>query len=926
MKKFQEMIKAIKSILDLIDPFPGLMNIFMAFALLLIRYMDNHQGIPQQYTELIYFVVIGAFITTVTLTIYKALLKHLEKSNPDNFLQVRERYLRWVIQNCSTLRLVGIDQNASNPNKGRMSLEKLYIGLDTYTPVNREVTHGILMGNQKPEYMSVIDGLTTCLANHMVLLGLPGTGKSTFIRYLSLSMAKNILGKGNLPEEWKMKPLIPFMISLGLFADAIPVECKNGNAEMIEKFLIQSLNNNIVNDGDENIDFSNFVFSVLEQDGALMMFDGLDEVANLEQRPIVVRAIEDFINKYCQYENIYSMVTCRTYSYMHDESWKLTGWETHEIALLDQEKIEYFVCAWYTHLAEIEKSRMDEFEDKRDKLLKTLQPGDRRRLIEVAAYPIILTVMAVVHTHFGDLPDTRAQVYEKCIDLLLINWHCERQINGKKKKLNILQAMDLSSKNELYQALWEVAYEAHGMSKDSNTSQITEELLDAKLNIYLDSNHEKVDLFLEYCQSANGLLMLYGTSSKPNQHPRKVYTFPHLTFEEYMAARYLVNEPPDEYVYEKIGQTDRWDEVIRLLGEHLCFGSQDYPRMGALLDSLVNVPTHASQEQKARMIWIAGEMLVLYRGAFPSRTANSDKRVTGLLHDMAISSLSSPRIRTNCADLADELGYQPHDLYSFAMILNEQTPEFMMARYTVTNGQYERFLDEKNFTNPQLWINFPTYSEPDRNNKINRLAETGNKGWEWLQQALKYQKDSQDGILYPEYWNDAALGVRRKNTPVVGISWWEANAYCRWLYENWEQQEEGKIYPKPLEVRLPNESEWLLAASNNGKGAYPWGILENYENIIFYANTDESDIGKTTPVWMYKLGESQIYKIMDLSGNVWEWQANYVDDAPDYFSIRGGAWTYSHRHARLAIRDYLHPGHRSRDVGFRVLCRISSPQ
>ena len=113
------------------------------------------------------------------------------------------------------------------------------------------------------------------------------------------------------------------------------------------------------------------------------------------------------------------LVACRTFSYT-DPEWQLTGWERHELAPLDEEKIGQFVTAWHRAHAEIDPGRAADYERKREALVNALRPGDRRRLAEIAPNPLILTLMAVVHTHEGDLPDTRAQVYEKCIDLLLV--------------------------------------------------------------------------------------------------------------------------------------------------------------------------------------------------------------------------------------------------------------------------------------------------------------------------------------------------------------------------------------------------------------------------------------------------------------------------------------------------------------------------
>ncbi|MEW5940332.1 MAG: hypothetical protein AB1750_11755, partial [Chloroflexota bacterium] len=410
----------------------------------------------------------------------------------DSF-SARERYLRAVIKDCSSVRLAGLDPNASDPNRSGMSLEKLYVSLDTQTPKEKpeekdEKKRALRPPREEREPLSALEAWITSEKRRMVLLGLPGTGKSTFVRYLSLTMAKaEISREAELPKEWKGRALIPFMLSLGRFAETLPADCTKGRAELIENYLVQTLK-----DDEGAREFAPLALQTLEREGGLVMFDGLDEVANLRLRPLVVQAVEDFAEKYGRNQSNHFLVTCRTYSYQHDAEWKLTGWPMHELALLSREKIEYFVNAWYQELTRIEPARKDEYARKRKELLETLQPEDRRRLLDIAVFPLIVTIMAVVHTHYGSLPDTRAEVYERCVELLLIRWQGERSVEGKIRKQSILDALQVPQ-TVLYQALWEVAYKAHSETrKDGQAALVTEDLLDGVLKVYLQ-DREKVE-------------------------------------------------------------------------------------------------------------------------------------------------------------------------------------------------------------------------------------------------------------------------------------------------------------------------------------------------------------------------------------------------------------------------------------------------
>ena len=394
--------EAFQYLKDFFDTLAGKLTAILAFALLVVIVLGAvGASIPVEYRWLVYIVVIGAmliFAMQAILQVAKMRNKHVpESGSPDpkptpsptesvepvppvDPMDAREKYLRFIIKECSSMRLVGLDPSASDPNRGGMSLEKLYISLDTRTP--KEKLKDVVSGEK--ESLSALGAWTGSDKRRMVLLGLPGTGKSTFVRYLALCMAKAcLLPETELPEGWKGKPLIPFMISLGRFSETIPPDCRSGNAEMIEEYLVQSLQKDACAGS-----FAASALTELTNAGALVMFDGLDEVANMKLRPVVVQAITDFVEKYGRISNNYYLVTCRTFSYRNDAAWKLTGWETHELALLSRSKIEYFVNAWYSELGTIERSRVDEYERKRKELLENLQPGDRRRLIDIAAFPL----------------------------------------------------------------------------------------------------------------------------------------------------------------------------------------------------------------------------------------------------------------------------------------------------------------------------------------------------------------------------------------------------------------------------------------------------------------------------------------------------------------------------------------------------------
>ena len=216
-------------------------------------------------------------------------------------------------------------------------------------------------------------------------------------------------------------------------------------------------------------------------------------------------------------------------------------------------------------------------------------------------------------------------------------------------------------------------------------------------------------------------------------------------------------------------------------------------------------------------------------------------------------------------------------------------PSFRIARYPVTNAQYAAFVRDGGYTS--RW----------------RACWT-DAGWTWKAQRTG-----------PETYGGA---YDLPNHPVVGVTWYEALAFCRWLAAR--MRETGDIAPG-MEVTLPGEAQWEKAARGADGRIYPWGDSADPNR----ANYDDTGID-TSAVGCFPGGASP-YGALDVSGNVgeWcrtEWQGTYENyqDADDLEGtadrvVRGGSWFESQDLARCTCRGWGRPDLLGVFIGFRAM-------
>lgn len=274
---------------------------------------------------------------------------------------------------------------------------------------------------------------------------------------------------------------------------------------------------------------------------------------------------------------------------------------------------------------------------------------------------------------------------------------------------------------------------------------------------------------------------------------------------------------------------------------------------------------------------------------------------------------------------------------------SDETPEhpqkvgrgFWIGRYTVTNAQFKLFVDAEGYKKRDFWTE-AIAAKRWRDGRFRGWNDTWNEG----------------PRQYPE---PLSLG----NHPAVGVSWYEALAFTRWLRERleidsfglpseaqWEYAARGPRYaPKAMTplIRaanaIPDVSTATLedfageikggSTSVENRRIYPWGDDADPKKMNIY----KTGIGTTSAVGAFPLGVS-VFGCEDMSGNVWEWtMTKTTGDYEDYDKkvnnrpdggearrvLRGGAFYYDDYDARCAFRFDYSPHHGFSAIGFRLI-------
>ncbi len=711
----------------------------------------------------------------------------------------------------------------------------------------------------------------------VLVLGDPGAGKTTGAR----QFCWRALHEADLPK------------TLGLPAGTIPVflRLRNLTQHHLAQGLISFINDSVAATALAPA-LANPGPDLIARKGVLWIFDGLDEVVNENARVHVCNWIKQALAD--RPDDLF-LVTSRYHGYQGRVDLG-PGFCQFHVKPLNETQVAEFVDHWYRTVCRRIHGPGEETEKLAGDLIKSLmellqQPEYRiGRLRELPANPLMLTILCVVHHQDRNLPRRRAELYAKCVRVLVEHWRKEMLEN-----LGVPGFEPAAAESVLASVAWSL----HG--KDNRITQTVEELgaVAAKALADVAANaglgRDGVE-FIKRMRDHSGIMAMWGAGQ---------CGFLHLTFQEYLAGLHAAREGRAEELVKHVGQS-WWREAILVA---VAIGSKDFAQkfFTALLqaDAVAREGAFVDQCLDEALYPVLEPFIAALRDATPQRQLDILRRLAPFKRDdlTAVCRKLARSTNTELAGLAREILLRagitierpaievvgaPLELRvdertgiafitipvgEFDMGSNDGDSDekpvhrvriskpFLLGKYPVTNREYERFLKD----NPKL--------KP------------------------------------PEYWNQSRFNDPQQ--PVVGVSWEDAQAFCKWAG-----------------CRLPTEAEWEYACRAGSKGRFCFG--DDKSKLEEYAWCYKNSGAKTQPVGQKKPNAWGLY---DVHGNVWEWCQDWRGPYPkepvtdpagpargEARVLRGGAWGNDYpRYLSCSCRYAVLPGGRLDVVGFRCV-------
>ncbi len=715
----------------------------------------------------------------------------------------------------------------------------------------------------------------------VLLLGDPGAGKTTGAR----RFCWRVLTEPDLPQ------------TLGLPAGTLPVFLRlcqltshhlDQGAAGLQAFITDSVAAAAL-----PADLANPGPDLLACNRILWIFDGLDDVASEQGRVLVCDWIKQAL---AERPDDSFLVTSRYQAYQGRADLGPAFSQFH-VTPLDAPQVTEFVDRWFRAVCRSLHGPGEATEERAAgfsrPLLEMLQESEYRvgRLPELAANPLLLSLLCVMHYQDRNLPRRRAELYARGVRVLVEHWRQEVLENQGAADFDPEVAESV---------LASVAWRLHEQA--DCTSQTVEEL-GAVAGRALAEVAPGAGLgrdgaeFIRRMRDQSGILVMESASQ---------CGFRHRAFQEYLAGLHGAREGRAEALVRQVGKR-WWREVILVA---VAVGSRDFVKQffGAMLQTDAVARESALVDQCLDEARYA--VLEPFIEALRDPAATVPRRLDILRR---LRPFNHPDLVAACRELARS---QPGELASLAREVLQRgkieierpaievggtprelhvEPRTGIAFIAIPAGEFDMgsndgASDEKPVHRVRLSQPFLLSKYPVTNAEYGRFLKASPK------------------VKPPEYCSNHQFNDPQQ--PVVGVSWEDAQAFCQWAG-----------------CRLPTEAEWEHACRAGSTGRFCFGDDESA--LREYAWYGENSDGRTHSVGQKKPNQ---WGLHDMHGNVWEWcQDRYVSYSPgmvidptgpgqgQYRVLRGGAWYYSARDCRSAFRYTSLPSFRYGSIGFRVV-------